>query len=294
MRRSSLSWHGGLWLMLAPYLVGTLLLVGLPALMSFALAFTTYDALTPPVFVGFANFRLLAADPIVPTAISNSLVFILLAVPLRILGALLLALLLLRPRRGVGAYRAGVYVPTVIPDIAFALIWLWIFNPLFGPVNVALEWLGLPTPGWLADAETARYPFVVMAAFQIGEGFVVLLAGLRGLPREVFDAGSVDGAGRWATFRYLIFPLLIPWLALLTFRDIILSFQWTFTPSFVMTGGDPYYSTMFLPLLIYEEAFDRFRFGAGSALMLLMFLASVAIIGGIYLFFRRRGYVADV
>jgi multiple sugar transport system permease protein len=280
--------------MLAPYLVGTLLLVGLPALMSAVLAFTTYDALTPPIFVGFANFRLLAADPIVATAISNSLVFILLAVPLRVLGALLLALLLLRPRRGVGGYRAAVYVPTVIPDVAFALIWLWIFNPLFGPVNIALGTLGLPTPGWLADAETARYPFVVMAAIQIGEGFVVLLAGMRGLSREVFDAGAVDGAGRWAAFRYLTLPLLLPWLALLTFRDIILSFQWTFTPSFVMTGGDPYYATMFLPLLIYEEAFDRFRFGAGSALMLLMFLASVIIIGAIYLLFRRRGYVADV
>jgi multiple sugar transport system permease protein len=171
---------------------------------------------------------------------------------------------------------------------------LWILNPVFGPVNVALEALGLPTPGWLADADTARFPFVIMAAFQIGEGFVVLLAALRGLSPEVFAAGAVDGAGRWATFRYLTLPLLLPWLALLTFRDIVFSLQWTFTPSFVMTGGDPYYATMFLPLLTYEEAFDRFRFGAGSALMLLTFVASVAIIGGIYLLFRRRGYVADV
>jgi multiple sugar transport system permease protein len=287
-------WRAGLWVMLSPYLVGTLLLVGLPALMSGVLAFTSYDALSPPVYVGFANFRLLAADPIVGQALANSLFFILLAVPLRIAGALGLALLLFRPRRGATGYRAAVYVPTVIPEVAFALIWLWIFNPVFGPVNVALEALGLPTPGWLADADTARYPFVVMAAFMIGEGFVVLLAALRGLSREIFDAGGVDGAGRWATFRFLLFPLLLPWLALLTFRDVILSFQWTFTPSFVMTGGDPYYATMFLPLLTYEEAFDRFRFGAGSALMLLTFVLSVLIIGAIYLLFRRRGYVADV
>jgi multiple sugar transport system permease protein len=280
--------------MLLPYLVGTLLLVGLPALMSAVLAFTSYDALTPPVYVGFANFRLLAADPIVGTALSNSLVFIALAVPLRILGALGLALLLFRPRWGAGGYRAAVYVPTVIPDVAFALIWLWILNPVFGPVNMALEALGLPTPGWLADPDTARFPFVFMAAFQVGEGFVVLLAALRGLAPEVFDAGAVDGTGRWAAFRYLTLPLLLPWLALLTVRDVVLSFQWTFTPSFVMTGGDPYYATMFTPLLTYEEAFDRFRFGAGSALMLLTFVLSVAIIGGLYLLFRRRGYVADV
>jgi multiple sugar transport system permease protein len=294
MRRLLPSWHGGLWLMLLPYLAGTLLLVGLPALLSAVLAFTAYDAISPPVFVGFANFRLLAADPVVTTAIGNSLVFIALAVPLRILGALGLALLLLRPRRGVSGYRAAAYLPTVIPDVAFAIIWLWIFNPLFGPVNIVLDTLGLPLPGWLADAETARYPFVVMSVFQIGEGFVVLLAALRGLSPEYFDAGAVDGAGRWASFRYLTLPLLLPWLALLTFRDIILTFQWTFTPSFVMTGGDPYYSTLFLPLLVYEEAFDRFRFGAGSALMLITFLLSVAIIGGIYLLFRKRGYVADV
>jgi multiple sugar transport system permease protein len=280
--------------MLLPYLLGTFVLVALPGLLSTLLAFTTYDALTPPVFVGFLNFRLLAADPIVGTAIVNSLVFILLAVPLRVLGALLLALLLLRPRRGVGGYRAAVYLPTVIPDVAFALIWLWIFNPLFGPVNLALQALGLPMPGWLADAETARYPFVIMAAFQIGEGFVVLLAALRGLSPEIFDAGAVDGAGRWSAFRFLTLPLLLPWLALLTFRDIVLSFQWTFTPSYVMTGGDPYYATMFLPLVTYEEAFDRFRFGPGSALMLVTFLLSLASIGALYMLFRRRGYVSDV
>jgi len=289
-----LSWRVGLWLMLLPYLLGTLVLVALPALMSAGLAFTSYDALSAPVFVGLANFRLLAADPLVMTSFANSLVFIVLAVPLRVMGALALALLLQRKRRGVGGYRAAVYVPTVIPDVAFALIWLWIFNPLYGPVNVALAALGLPAPAWLAEADTARYPFVIMALFQIGEGFVILLAALRGLPGEYFDAGAVDGTGRWTSFRFLLLPLLLPWLVLLTFRDIILSFQYTFTPSYVMTGGDPYYSTLFVPLLTFEEAFDRFRFGAGSALMLLTFLLSLAIIGAIYLLFRRRGYVADV
>jgi multiple sugar transport system permease protein len=149
-------------------------------------------------------------------------------------------------------------------------------------------------PAWLADPATARVPFVVMALFQVGEGFVVLLAALRGLPSEYFDAAAVDGAGRWAAFRRLTLPLLVPWLVLLTARDITLSFQYTFTPAHVMTGGDPYYATMFLPLLIYEEAFDRFRFGMGSALMLLLFLASAAVILGLYLVFRARGYTADV
>lgn len=288
------SWEAGLWLLLTPYLVGTLVLVALPALLSGVLAFTSYDALSAPVFVGFANFRMLAADPMVGAALANSLLFVALAIPLRLLGALALALLLFRPRRGAAGYRTAVYLPTVIPDVAWALLWLWIFNPLFGPLNQVLAAVGLPAPAWLADAGTARFPFVVMSLFQIGEGFVVLLAALRGLPRETFDAGAVDGAGRWGTFRYLTLPLLVPWLVLLTFRDIILSFQLTFTPSLVMTGGDPYYATLFWPLLTYEEAFDRFRFGPGSALMLLVFLVSAGLILATWLLFRRRGYTGDV
>jgi multiple sugar transport system permease protein len=122
---------------------------------------------------------------------------------------------------------------------------------------------------------------------------VVLLAALKGLPRDYFDAGAVDGAGRLGLFRFLTLPLLMPWLVLLTVRDVIVMVQYTFAPSVVMTGGDPYYATLFLPLLIFEEAFDRFRFGAGSALMLVTFLLSVALIVASYVVFRWRGYAGD-
>ena len=280
--------------MLSPFLVGAMLLLGLPALMSAGLAFTSYDALSPPVWVGFRNFRTLAADPLAGVALTNTLIFVLLAVPLRVLGALALALLLSRRRRCVGAYRSAVYLPTVIPDVAFALIWLWIFNPLYGPVNQVLDALGLPTPGWLADAETAKYPFVVMSLFQIGEGFLVLLVGVRGISRDYYDAGAVDGGSDLRMFRWITLPLLAPWLLLMTFRDVIVVLGFTFTPSVVMTGGDPYYSTLFLPLLIYEEAFDRLRFGMGSALMLLLFLVTAVLLLMLYLVFRWRGYAREV
>jgi multiple sugar transport system permease protein len=276
--------------LLTPFLVGSVVLVVVPALLSLALALSAYDGLTPPVYVGFANFRLLATDPNVPVAIGNTLLFVLAAVPLRIAGALLLALLLQRRGRGVGTARAAVYVPAVIPDIAYALVWVWVFNPLFGPVNLALGALGLPQPGWLADASTSKIPFVVMAAFGLGEGFVVLLAARKGIPVEIHEAGALEGAGTWALFRWLTLPLLLPWLVLLTFRDIILGFQWTFGPAAVMTGGGPYYSTFFLPQLVYEEAFDRFRYGPGSALMLLTALISGALMVGLWLVLRARGY----
>lgn len=294
--RSLLRWPSyrtQLWLLLLPFLGGTLLLVALPALLSAGLAFTAYDALGPPTWTGFANLRFVLNDPLTRIAVGNTIWFVVLAVPLRVLGALMLALLLSRERRGVGAYRSAVYLPTVIPDAAYALIWLWVFNPLFGPVNVILGWLGLPLPGWVADESTARYPFLVMSLFQVGEGFLILLVGMRSAPRDLYDAAGVDGASRLRTFRSITLPLLTPWLLLLTFRDIIVAIQYPFTPSFLMTGGGPHYSTLFLPYLIWEEAFERFRFGSASVLMLGTFLVTVGLITILSVLFRWRGYTGD-
>ena len=273
--------------------MGTIALIVLPAVMSAGLSLTSYDAVSPPRYVGLRNFDAVFADPLFHTSLWNSLFFIALAVPLRVGGALALALLLERPRRGNGFYRASVYVPTVVPDVAYALIWLWILNPLYGPLNIVLSAVGFSPPAWLVEPDTAKLGFVLMSLFQIGEGFVILLAGLQDVPREYHEAAEVDGASTYQRFRHITLPLLVPWLLLLTFRDIVLSFQYTFAPSYLMTGGDPYYSTLFLPLLIYEEAFDRFNFGTGSAMMLLMFLATVALVAALYYLMRHRLRAAE-
>jgi multiple sugar transport system permease protein len=165
-----------------------------------------------------------------------------------------------------------------VPSVAYALIWLWIFNPRYGPLNLALASLGLPTPAWLIDSTTALPAIAMTALFQIGEGFVVVLAGLQHVPEEYYHASALDGAGRAATLRHITMPLLAPWLLLLTIRDVIVSAQSTFTPALLMTGGGPYYATLFVPLLMYETAFDRFRFGQGAAMMLLLLVVVGALI----------------
>ena len=129
-------------LMLAPYVFGLVALVAVPAFVTFGLAFTEYDLIRPPEFNGFDNFRELLDDEIFGIALKNSLVFAAIAVPLRLVGALGLALLLHRRFTGVGAYRSSAALPTVIPDIAYGLVWLWLFNPLYGPINVLLRWQG--------------------------------------------------------------------------------------------------------------------------------------------------------
>lgn len=279
--------------LLTPYLLGASLLVILPAGISFALAFTRYNGITPPVFNLWNNFQYLRQEPLFWVAMINSLLFILQAVPLRILGALGLALLYNRPRRGLGVYRAAAYLPTVIPDVAYALVWVWILNPLYGPLNIILTSLGLPAPAWLVEQHWALRGIVLMSLFQIGEGFVILLAGLRHIPREYYDSAHVDGANGLQSFFSITLPLLSPWLILLSIRDIALSFQNTFTPAYIMTRGGPYYATFFAPLMIYEEAFDNFRFGVGTAVMLIVFAATLLLSLLAYFVFEGWGFDED-
>lgn len=293
-RRAAPGYDAGLRLLLAPYLLGTALLIGLPALLALALAFARYDALSPPTWVGLANFRAVARDPLFRIAARNSLLFVLLAVPLRLLGALGLALLLARPRRGTALYRAAIYLPTVVPEVPYALLWLWIVNPIYGPLNLLLGALGLPAPAWLVHGDTALAVLVLMAAFQLGEGFVVLLTGLQDIPRELYDVVALDGAGRWRVFASVTLPLLAPWLLLNTLRDIMLSAQATFAPAYLMTGGGPNYATLFLPLHIYDVAFGALRFGPAVAMMFLLLLGTGLLLLLTYYVLGGWGYDDDV
>ncbi len=161
-RRGRVPYQAQLWFLLLPYLAGLILLVIVPALIGLPLAFTDFNALQPPSFNGLDNFEEMAVDPIFWKSVFNSGVYIALAVPLRLLGALAMALLLLRAMRGSGGFRSAVYLPTVVPDVAWALLWLWLLNPAFGPVNQLLALFGLPGPAWMVQEWGARYAVVLM------------------------------------------------------------------------------------------------------------------------------------
>ena len=280
-RSWSVPYQAQLRLFLIPYLVGSLLLVVIPAVATVLIAFTDFKAVAIPKFVGLANFKELLDSGLVRISLRNSTIFVIVAVPLRILGALLLALLLQRKGRLFSFSRASVYVPTIIPEAAYALLWLWIFNPVYGPLNMALRAVGLPAPPWLTEPGTAQLAIIILSLFQIGEGFVVLLAGLQSIPRSFFESAVVDGANWWQSFWRITLPLITPWLMLLTFRDLLVSLQNTFTPSFIITYGGPYYATTYVPLLIYELAFDYFELGLAAALLLLTYVLLGLIVLGI-------------
>jgi multiple sugar transport system permease protein len=175
----------------------------------------------------------------------------------------------------------------VIPDIAYALLWLWLLNPLYGPLSAAVEAVGLTSPRWLTEPWVTRIAIAVMSAFQIGEGFVVALAARRALSPSIYEAAAVDGAKPWFTLTRITLPLMAPILALLAFRDLILSFQLNFVPALIVTDGGPRLATTFLPLYIYRSAFTYFRFGYASAMSATLFLFTVAVVYAQYRLIRR-------
>jgi multiple sugar transport system permease protein len=260
----------------------------IPALVGLPLAFTDFNALQSPAFTGLDNLVEMSGDSIFWKSVFNSGVYIALAVPLRLLGALAMALLLLRAMRGIGAFRGAVYLPTVVPDVAWALLWLWLLNPAFGPVNQLLGMLGIPGPAWMVEEWGARYAVVLMMLWQIGEGFVVCLAGLGDIPREVLEQSASDGANRWQTFRGVVLPLLAPILLILLFRDTIYSLQANFVPALILgNGGGPNYATTFMPMYIFTSAFEYLRFGYAAAMTWAMYALTALVLVAQYGVARR-------
>jgi multiple sugar transport system permease protein len=278
----------GLALLLAPYLVGISALVLAPAAFTFALALYEWDLLGDASFIGLDNFRELWDDEIFRTSLRNSLLFAAAAVPLRLAGALGLALLLHPRFRGVGFYRTSAYLPTVIPDVAYALLWLWLLNPLYGPINVTLREFGFDEPRWLTDPADAQQAIVLMSIFQLGEGFLVALAIRQGLPRELYELASIERASVFYVFRRVTLPLMAPVLLLLAVRDTIFSFQANFVPALIVTeGGPPPYATTYLPPFAYRNAFEYLRYGYAAAATLAMLGITIAAVLAQYLVVRR-------
>ena len=188
-----------------------------------------------------------------------------------------------------------IVTPTAIPDVAFALAWLWILNPLYGPLNLALGAIGIDGPAWLSDPWAARLGLILMSVFTIGEGFLIALATRRDIPADLYELASLEGAGSWATLRRVTLPLMAPTLVLLLIRDTIFSFQTSFVPALVVTDGGPApYATTFLPLFIYRNGFEYLRFGYAAAATVIMLGLTAVLIAVQYRIMRRWRYARVV
>lgn len=285
--RFQISYKTQLYLFLLPYLSGIIILIIIPALLSFGIAFFKYDGLSTPTWVGNLNFILAYNDELFNLSVQNSVALVLLPVPLRVFGAFLMARLLHSNGRFVNAFRAIIFLPSIIPGAAYALAWIWIFNPLSGPLNLLLQSLGLFTPAWLVDPLWAKPALALISLWQIGEGFIVSLAALSDLPPSIDEAAQIDGASVWQQLWYVQLPIFAPILLILVFRDIALTLQNSFTTILLMTQGGPYYATYTLPQFIYEQGFDLLFFGSASAALWVLYLVTGVIILVVYIVARQ-------
>jgi multiple sugar transport system permease protein len=268
----------GLWLMAAPFLLGVIALVLVPAVGALPMSLFEWDLVRAPTFVGLENFTELVDDPVFRIALRNALFFLVAAVPLRLIGALALALVLARRGRLRAAGRAAAVTPTVIPDAAYALIWLWVLNPIYGPVNLALAGVGLPTPAWLSDPTAARWAIVLMLLLQLGEGFLIASIARRQVPEELLELATINGAGRWGRFVHVTLPIIAPALLLIAIRDTVLVLHSTFVPALLVTeGGPPPFATTALSLFTYRNAFEYLRYGYAAAATVLMLVLAASI-----------------
>jgi multiple sugar transport system permease protein len=270
----------GLWLLIFPYLVGLTALVVVPAALTLILAAFRYDLIQPPSFVGLGNLRALLADDIFGIAVRNSILFLAFAVPIRLVAVVGLALLLHRSTmRGGAVYRLAVFLPVVIPEVALAIAWLWILNPLFGPLNSILTGLGFVPVAWLTDPGAAQAAMVLICCFTIGEAFVIAVAARRSIPADLYDMAVVDGASSPALVRFVTLPMMLPVLLLLVLRDVVLVLQATLVPSLVVTGGGPPpYATTYGPLFIYQQAFEYLRYGYAAAATAVFLVVTILIV----------------
>jgi multiple sugar transport system permease protein len=254
------------------------LLVLLPALATLPLALLHFDGVSPARFAGAENLQRLFHDPLFWQSLSNSLKVLVWSVPFRLALALGLALLLHRSGPGVALGRAAALAPGVTPDIAWALIWLFLLNPLYGPVALMLPWLGISADAWLTQPGVARGLLAFMTLWLVGEMVVVLIAARQELGSEVYEAARIEGASTWYIFRKVTLPLLMPVLVLLACRDAALSFQTSLTPAMIITKGGPQFGTLMLPLYAYQNGFEYLRFGYAAAIQLAMFVITLLLI----------------
>lgn len=259
-------------LFLGPSLVGVAVFLLGPIVASFGLSFTSWDLLTPPHFVGLENFRRLWGDADFWAALGHTLGFLAGYIPLVMGFGLLVAVALNSRLPGRAFFRAAYFLPVVTSWVAVALVWTWLLNPAFGLVNNLLGAVGVTGPAWLFDPRWAM-PAVVFTSTWKDTGFVmtILLAGLQGIPRELYEAASLDGADGRRRLLHVTLPLLTPALFFALSISLINSFQ-VFDQVYVMTGGGPAGATTVLVERIVKNAFSFSQMGYASAMSWVLFV----------------------
>ena len=261
------------YLFLLPNFAGFFLFMFIPIIMGFVISLTNYDGFKNFDFVGFKNYIDMFHDDYFIVSLKNNILYTLVTVPITIVLAILLAVALNTGIKGVSAFKAFYYFPTISSMVAVGIVWAILFNPSYGPINQFLKAVGISDPPrWLASTSSALWAVMIVSIWkQVGYYMVMLLAGLQSINKELYEAAQIDGANSVARFFNITLPMLSPVTFMVTILAIIGSFQ-VFDLINIMTKGGPGYATNVLVYRIYQEGFKYMRFGYASAIAYFLFL----------------------
>jgi len=284
------------WLFAMPWLIGFLLFTVGPMLFSLYTSFTTYNIIRAPVWTGLDNYRtLITDDPLFYKSLANTFWMVIVKTPLVVVASIGIALLLNANIPGEKFFRGIIYLPNVLSGIAAVFLWQWILSPR-GLFNTVLGFLGIRGPAWFADPLWTKPGMVIMGMWWIGGNVLIYLAGLKGIPVSLYEAGAIDGAVGWNKVRHITLPLLSPTIFFQVVTGIIGAFQ-IFTTALILSGtqsalGGPMQSMLFYVLYLYNRAFGKvgvggLQMGYASAMAWILF-AIILVVTGIQLWMSKR------
>ena len=263
---------------ISPWIAGFAIFTVFPLVASLYYSFCDYDVLSRPIWIGMLNYRDMVADGVFWQSLGNTLTFSAISLPLGLIMALALALLLNQPVRGRGVFRAIYYLPSLVPAVATAVVWLWILNPRNGLLNQALMAVGVAhPPQWLDSPHWTKPALALMAIWGGGNTVVIFLAALQGVPRALLEAAMIDGASPWQRLWHVTIPAISPVIYFNLIIGVIGGLQ-TFAQAFVMLdNGGPGRSALFYAVYLYQNAFELRQMGYACAMAWVLFLLTLAL-----------------
>jgi multiple sugar transport system permease protein len=273
------------YLFISPFILGFLIWFLIPALIALYLSVHSWNMMSAPRFVGLDNFERLLTDPLLPQSLKATFSYTIISVPLGLALSFGLASLINNQLPGVSIFRTIFYLPSIIPAVASAALWAWIYNTEFGLLNFFIRGLGGPKVPWLQNPDWALASLILMSLWGVGGSMIIFLAGLQGIPDIYYEAADIDGAGWWAKLRHITLPLMSPIIFFNLLIGFINSFQ-VFVAGYLITDGGPVNSTLFLVLYIYRTAFRSINMGFAAAMSWLLFFI---LMGLSFLVFRYIG-----
>jgi multiple sugar transport system permease protein len=270
-----------------PWLCGFVAFTAVPIALSFYYSLTDYPLLREPVWVGIDNYAGLLwrpneqgthGDPVFWEALWNTFYYAAMALPAGLIVSLGVALLLNTRIAGQSLYRTIVFLPSLVPLVASAMLFMWLFNTRLGLINLALGTLGIDGPGWLTNPSWAMPALALMSLWGVGHTVIIFLAGLQDVPVELYEAAEIDGASAWGRLIHVTLPMISPVIFFNLIMALIGTLQ-VFAVPYIMTGGGPVRATYFYTMYLYDSAFSYLKFGHASAMAWIQFLLIVGLTG---------------